>query len=517
MKVFRTADQNALCKRRRLHKCGGEFLMPLFTRSLYRAGLIGGAALALTFAPMYAGAPQGTTQTTPSTQTEGTRQNPNPDLTNGELASMDQFLDNHEDIERDLRANPSLVNDQNYLNRHTELKSFLNAHPQIRDQFTENPTYFMNRENEREGRRGVDRDRNVTNQDRDRDRSADRDQNREGNAQNPNPDLTNGELGSMDQFLDDHKGIDKDLRANPSLVNNQKYLSRHKELQSFLNAHPQIRDQFTENPSFFMNRENQLEGTNRDVDRRDRDRNVTDRDRDRDRNFTDRDQDRDRDANQQNPNPDLRNWELARMDQFLDDHQPIEKDLTANPSLINDQKYLAHHKDLQLFLNDHPQVREEFAENPTFFMNRKNRFETSARDRDQDRDRTFTDRDRDRDRDANGKNPNPDLKNGELARMDQFLDDHHQIDKQLTAKPSLINDQKYLAQHQDLKLFLNDHPQVREEFAENPTHFMHRENRWDSGHGRTDQHAPVKTKKPVKPAKTPIEQHETTTPAAPTH
>ncbi len=64
--------------------------------------------------------------------------------------------------------------------------------------------------------------------------------------------------------------------------------------------------------------------------------------------------------------------------------------------------------------------------------------------------------------------------------MDQFLDDHQQIDKELTAKPSLINDQKYLAQHQDLKLFLSQHPQVREEFTENPTNFMQRERRFDA-------------------------------------
>jgi hypothetical protein len=51
-----------------------------------------------------------------------------------------------------------------------------------------------------------------------------------------------------------------------------------------------------------------------------------------------------------------------------------------------------------------------------------------------------------------------------------------------------VNDQKYLAQHQDLRLFLNEHPQVREEFAENPTYFMHREDRFDSREftGRTD-------------------------------
>ena len=266
-----------------------------------------------------------------------------------------------------------------------------------------------------------------------------------------------------------------------------------------------MREEFAENPTYFMNQEKRFD-TQEELRSRTGPTSVNgqnpqngnaansnpDRDQDRDRNFADRDQDRDRSANGQNPNPDLRNWELARMDQFLDDHQQIDKELTAKPSLINDQKYLAQHKDLQLFLTNHPQVREEFTENPTYFMNRENRFDaredfSDGPDQQEYKSRreirTATETLRTAIRTATATrtgNPNPDLRNWELARMDQFLDDHQQIDKDLTAKPSLINDQKYLSQHKDLQLFLNNHPQVREEFAENPTYFMNRENRFDS-------------------------------------
>lgn len=612
MKVFRTADQNALYKRRRLHKCGGDFLMRPFTRSSYRAGLIGGAALALSLAPMSARGQQVSAQTNASAQTTATsQQNTSPDYDR-----MDQFLNDHKNIDKDLRANPSLINSQKYLDHHKDLRTFLNDHPQMRQEFAQDRDYFMRRE----GR--SDRDRNFTDRDRDRDRDA--------NGQNPGQ--KTGQVAQLDRFLDDHQQIDKDLTANPSLANNNAYLDQHQDLRTFLNDHPDLREQFAKNPNFFMQRENQFDAreATRNQDQ-DRDRNFTDRDQDRDRDANrqnaqngttansnqDRDQDRDRNFagrdqdRDQNPNPDLRNWELARMDQFLDDRQQIDKELTAKPSLINDQKYLAQHQDLRLFLNDHPQVREEFTENPTYFMNKERRFDAredfrtgqpnrnANTDRDQDRDRNFADRDQDRDRDANRQNPNPDLRNWELARMDQFLDDHQQIDKTLTAKPSLINDQKYLAQHRELQLFLNDHPQVREEFAENPSYFMNRENRFDSREfaGRTDVdrnysrsnskvsdkqarqmdqfldkhkdidrdlgknpslcnddkylrhhkdlrafldknpevrtqvasnsayftqrhermqgHAPVKGTKP--PVKTPIEQHETTTPAAGTH
>ena len=45
------------------------------------------------------------------------------------------------------------------------------------------------------------------------------------------------------------------------------------------------------------------------------------------------------------------------MDQFLNDHKDIDKDLRSKPSLITDQKYLDHHKDLRSFLNDHPEMQ----------------------------------------------------------------------------------------------------------------------------------------------------------------
>jgi hypothetical protein len=564
---------------------------------------------------------QAPVQTAPSNETAAPgQQNTNPDYDR-----MDQFLNDHKDIDKDLKAKPSLINDQKYLGHHKELRTFLEQHPEMQREFAQNPTYFANREgrfNARDARtnqnsstsgqqtqsprnQDQDRDRNAgvtssqngnaanSNPDRDQDQNVrDRDQDRGGQGQNPG--LRNGEAAQLDQFLDTHQQIQKDLTANPSLANNNTYLDQHQDFRTFLNAHPDLQQQFAKNPTFFMQRENQFDAredarsrtnqnagqpnrntnpnanqnagvtssqngsaTNSNPDRdQDRNRNFTDRDQDRDRfangqnpqngantnsnpdrdqdrngNFSDRDQDRDRFANGQNPNPDLRNREVARMDQFLDDHQQIDKDLTAKPTLINDQKYLSQHKDLQLFLNNHPQVREEFAENPTYFMHREQRFDAreDARsrtnpnanqnagqpnrnanadrdrnagvtnsqngnmtngnpDRDQDRDRNFTDRDQDRDRFANGQNPNPDLRNGEVARMDQFLDDHQQIDKDLTAKPSLINDQKYLGQHKDLQLFLNNHPQVHEEFAENPAYFMHREDRFDAREsaGRVD-------------------------------
>ena len=420
MKAFRPANENALGKPAWLHKHGGDSFMRPFIRSLYRAGLIGSTALALSLVPTNAGAQQTSAQGPPPSRVAVSGQQNDANLNTEDANRMDQFLDDHKDIDKDLQKNPSLLTNKKYLDHHKELRSFLQEHPNSQGEFARNPNYFTQRQDRLAGGRArvgenstssTQQAVNSRNQDQDRDRDAGVANSQNGYPANNNPD--------RDQ--------DRDRYANG------------------------------------QNQQNGYAANNN-----------PDRDQDRDRNFTDRDQDR---ANGQNPNPDLRNWELARMDQFLDDHQAIDKELTANPSLINDQKYLAQHKDLQLFLSNHPQVREEFTENPSYFMHRENRFDAREDFRSRNNTNTTqnagnagaTNANSDRDRYAANNNPDRDE---DRARMDQFLDDHNDVNKDLRAKPSLVNDQKYVSHHKDLQLFLNNHPQVREEFAQNPSYFM---------------------------------------------
>src|SRR5579864_5723109 len=401
-------------------------------------------------------------------QENGRAANPNPDLNRQEVATMDQFLDKNPSIERELWRNPSLVNNSDYLAAHPQLQAFLSQHPNVKEEIAENPRYFMQRENRFEGQ-----------------------ENRRNGNISPNPDLTNQEVATMDQFLDKNPNIGQDLRRNASLVNDANYLQAHPQLQAFLNQHPGVKEEIAENPRFFMNMENRFEGQeNR------RNGNIS-------------------------PNPDLTNQEVATMDRFWDKNPNIEQDLRRNASLVNDANYLQAHPQLQAFLNQHPNVKEEIAENPRFFMNMGNRFdrdEATRRDRDQDfgRDRDANarsdrdldrdrqpdaDRDRDsdrnrdmdrrrdadRDRDASRNrdndhraNPNPDLTNQEVASMDDFLDRHQDVAKSLEKKPELINDRGYLKRHKDLDEFLSEHPAVREEVRENPSYFMHRENQFEA-------------------------------------
>ena len=89
------------------------------------------------------------------------------DITQRELANFDQFFDSHPELSEQLRKDPSLINNQEFVQNHSDLQEYLQKHPEAREEFNENPNRFMHRE-ERYDRREDARD-----QDRNRDRDHD--------------------------------------------------------------------------------------------------------------------------------------------------------------------------------------------------------------------------------------------------------------------------------------------------------------------------------------------------------
>jgi hypothetical protein len=68
------------------------------------------------------------------------------DINRAELRNFDQFLDSHPEIRSDLTRNPSLVNDRDYVQKHSDLRAFLDSHPAVREELRKNPRIFMRRE-----------------------------------------------------------------------------------------------------------------------------------------------------------------------------------------------------------------------------------------------------------------------------------------------------------------------------------------------------------------------------------
>src|SRR5690348_17030510 len=132
---------------------------------------------------------------------------------------------------------------------------------------------------------------------------------------------------------------------------------------------------------------------------------------DQDRNDNDQGQNDNGAARQDN---DARTPDVANFDRFLDAHPAIEQDLESNPSLVNDANYLESRPELQAYLSAHVQIRAQLQENPNRVIRQESRFEGRQADRDE----------------ARGQNPNPDLNQREAGRMDQFFDDHPDVEQQ---------------------------------------------------------------------------------------
>jgi len=61
------------------------------------------------------------------------------------VGRFNRFLDRHDEVANELRSNPGLLNDPNFVGRHPGLQNFLSRHPGAREDLYENPNSFVNR------------------------------------------------------------------------------------------------------------------------------------------------------------------------------------------------------------------------------------------------------------------------------------------------------------------------------------------------------------------------------------
>jgi len=309
------------------------------------------------------------------------------DINRQELARFNQFLDTHRETAQQLRKDPSLVDNEEFVKSHPALQSYLREHPELRAQLKQDPNAFMHQE-ERYDRREGDRDHGI---------------NRE-------------ELARFNQFLDTHRETAEQLRKDPSLVDNQEYVRNHPELQAYLQQHQELSAQLKQDPNAFMHQE----------DRYDR-----------------RQDDRDRDANRQ---------ESAHFDQFLDSHRETAEQLRKDPSLVDNEEFVHNHPALQTYLQDHPELRAQIKANPNAFMQQETRY---AR---------YDNREDGMNRDATG--------HRQAASFGEFLGGHSEISQRLAEDPTLVKNQEYMENHPELQQYLTAHPEVKQELMANPQTFV---------------------------------------------
>ena len=368
------------------------------------------------------------------------------DMSRRQLADFDRFLDSHPQLAEQIRKDPTLVNNEEFVENHGDLQQYLQQHPEVREQLRQNPNAVMRQEQRYDRRedRMQDRDRDVNRdqdrtQDRDRDRDMSRDQDRmQDRDRDRNRDITRGELSNLNNFMDSHPEIAEQLKKNPALVNDKKFVESHPALKGFLAADPGVREEMRENPNGFMAREQQFDLT---------------------------------DANSR---------ELANMDRFMDSHPEIAEQLRKNPALVNDKKFVENHKALKTFLASHPYAAQEYKENPSAFMQQEQNYEHQQQNYATRRDQDFGTR---RDQDYGMRAGNQDMRNqgvtGDRDRMgtsvssfNEFLEHHGNIASDLSKNPSLATNEDYMETHPALRQYLQANPKVRQELSANPQAFV---------------------------------------------
>ena len=151
------------------------------------------------------------------------RDGPNRSDDRGDVASFDRFLDGHREIAEQVRKDPSLVDNRDFVRDHPALQAYLQDNPGVRDQLRQDPNAFMHQED------AYDRDSNR----RDRDPMHDH-------------------MADFGGFLHSHSDIRKDLSRDPSLVKDHGYVQNHAELDAYLNAHPDVQAELMANPQSFV-------------------------------------------------------------------------------------------------------------------------------------------------------------------------------------------------------------------------------------------------------------------------
>jgi hypothetical protein len=151
------------------------------------------------------------------------RRDANRDYDRRDMASFDRFLDGHREIAEQVRKDPSLLDNRDFVRNHSALQTYLQDNPGVRDQIRQDPNAFM--------RQGDAYDRNSNMRDRD---------------------PMHEHMADFGEFLRSHSDIQRDVSRDPSCVKDNRYVQNHADLNAYLNGHPDVRAELMANPQSFV-------------------------------------------------------------------------------------------------------------------------------------------------------------------------------------------------------------------------------------------------------------------------
>ena len=145
------------------------------------------------------------------------------DADHRDAARFDRFLDEHREIGEQVRRNPSLLDNRNFVDSHPALQSYLRDNPDIREQLRQDPNAFT-RQSEFGNRDAGMRDRDPMHE----------------------------HMADFGGFLGSHSDIRNDMQRDPSVVKDRAYVQNHSELDTYLNTHPAVRNDLMADPQSFV-------------------------------------------------------------------------------------------------------------------------------------------------------------------------------------------------------------------------------------------------------------------------
>lgn len=122
------------------------------------------------------------------------------------LREFDRFLDHHPLLEDQLRLNPPLSVNKQFLESNPELRNFLGANPKIAEGLTIYPRYYLNRALLRQASAPV----------------------------------SFRELGALKDLFQQQPKLEQELTVNPEAIRNPAFLEAHPALRDFLVQHPAL-------------------------------------------------------------------------------------------------------------------------------------------------------------------------------------------------------------------------------------------------------------------------------------
>jgi hypothetical protein len=127
----------------------------------------------------------------------------NNDITQGEMANFNHFLDNHPTLAQQMAADPSLIKDPAFVSSNLGLEGFLQNHAGVREEIRETPGQLMYREGHYEWSHS-------------------------GGPVAVGPGMSDRAVARFDNgYLDEHPDVAHQLAANLQLVDNPEFLATY--------------------------------------------------------------------------------------------------------------------------------------------------------------------------------------------------------------------------------------------------------------------------------------------------